>query len=66
MKALAVFAAVFAKETLDAARDRRSLGSALIYSLFGPLVLAEQRIDQCGAERSAVARRVERLLDKDG
>lgn len=36
MKALAVFA----KETLDAARDRRSLGSALIYSLFGPLVLA--------------------------
>ena len=32
--------AVFAKETLDAARDRRSLGSALIYSLFGPLVLA--------------------------
>ena len=36
MKALAVFA----KEALDAARDRRSLGSALIYSLFGPLVLA--------------------------
>lgn len=36
MKALAVFT----KETLDAARDRRSLGSALIYSLFGPLVLA--------------------------
>lgn len=35
MKALAVFA----KEALDAARDRRSLGSALIYSLFGPLVL---------------------------
>jgi sodium transport system permease protein len=32
--------AVFAKEALDAARDRRSLGSALIYSLFGPLVLA--------------------------
>lgn len=31
---------VFTKETLDAARDRRSLGSALIYSLFGPLVLA--------------------------
>lgn len=36
MKALAVFT----KETRDAARDRRSLGSALIYSLFGPLVLA--------------------------
>lgn len=36
MKALAVFA----KEALDATRDRRSLGSALIYSLFGPLVLA--------------------------
>jgi len=36
MKAMAVFA----KETLDAARDRRSLTSALIYSLFGPLVLA--------------------------
>jgi len=32
--------AVFAKEALDAARDRRSLSSALIYSLFGPLVLA--------------------------
>lgn len=32
--------AVFLKEALDAARDRRSLGSALIYSLFGPLVLA--------------------------
>ena len=32
--------AVFIKEALDAARDRRSLGSALIYSLFGPLVLA--------------------------
>jgi sodium transport system permease protein len=32
--------AVFAKEILDAARDRRSLTSALIYSLFGPLVLA--------------------------
>lgn len=32
--------AVFFKEALDAARDRRSLGSALIYSLFGPLVLA--------------------------
>jgi sodium transport system permease protein len=31
--------AVFAKETLDAARDRRSLTSALTYSLFGPLVL---------------------------
>jgi sodium transport system permease protein len=32
--------AVFTKEALDAVRDRRSLGSALIYSLFGPLVLA--------------------------
>ncbi|HWM91554.1 MAG TPA: ABC transporter permease [Thermoanaerobaculia bacterium] len=32
--------AVFTKEALDAARDRRSLSSALIYSLFGPLVLA--------------------------
>jgi sodium transport system permease protein len=31
--------AVFSKETLDAARDRRSLTSALTYSLFGPLVL---------------------------
>jgi sodium transport system permease protein len=30
---------VFRKETLDALRDRRSLGSALIYSLFGPLVM---------------------------
>ena len=28
--------AVFFKETLDALRDRRSLGSTLIYSLFGP------------------------------
>jgi sodium transport system permease protein len=32
--------AVFAKEALDAARDRRSVASALIYSLFGPLVIA--------------------------
>jgi len=32
--------AVFAKETLDAARDRRSLTSALSFALFGPLVLA--------------------------
>ncbi|HET9225438.1 MAG TPA: ABC transporter permease subunit [Thermoanaerobaculia bacterium] len=32
--------AVFLKEAIDAARDRRSLTSALIYSLFGPLVLA--------------------------
>ena len=32
--------AVFFKEAIDAARDRRSLTSALIYSLFGPLVLA--------------------------
>lgn len=32
--------AVFAKEALDAARDRRSLTSALSYALFGPLVLA--------------------------
>lgn len=32
--------AVFAKETLDAVRDRRSLTSALSYALFGPLVLA--------------------------
>ena len=31
--------AVFGKETLDAARDRRSLTSGLTYSLFGPLVL---------------------------
>jgi sodium transport system permease protein len=31
--------AVFFKESLDALRDRRSLGSALIYSLFGPLVM---------------------------
>ncbi|HYO16154.1 MAG TPA: ABC transporter permease subunit [Thermoanaerobaculia bacterium] len=31
--------AVFSKETRDAARDRRSLTSALTYSLFGPLVL---------------------------
>lgn len=31
--------AVFGKEILDSARDRRSLASALIYSLFGPLVL---------------------------
>jgi sodium transport system permease protein len=31
--------AVFAKEALDAARDRRSLASALTYSLFGPLVV---------------------------
>jgi sodium transport system permease protein len=31
--------AVFTKENLDAARDRRSLTSALTYSLFGPLVL---------------------------
>ncbi|HEX6901016.1 MAG TPA: ABC transporter permease subunit [Thermoanaerobaculia bacterium] len=30
---------VFMKESLDALRDRRSLGSALIYSLFGPLVM---------------------------
>ena len=32
--------AVFAKEALDAVRDRRSVASALIYSLFGPLVIA--------------------------
>ena len=32
--------AVFAKEALDAARDRRSLMSALSFALFGPLVLA--------------------------
>jgi sodium transport system permease protein len=32
--------AVFAKEALDAARDRRSLTSALSFALFGPLVLA--------------------------
>lgn len=32
--------AVFAKEALDAVRDRRSLTSALSYSLFAPLVLA--------------------------
>jgi len=31
---------VFAKEALDAARDRRSLTSALSYAFFGPLVLA--------------------------
>jgi sodium transport system permease protein len=31
--------AVFAKEALDAARDRRSLTSALSFALFGPLVL---------------------------
>lgn len=31
--------AVFAKEALDAARDRRSLMSALSFALFGPLVL---------------------------
>src|SRR6185436_9225043 len=32
--------AVFAKEALDAVRDRRSLTSALSFALFGPLVLA--------------------------
>ncbi|HKH49613.1 MAG TPA: ABC transporter permease [Thermoanaerobaculia bacterium] len=32
--------AVFAKEALDAARDRRSVLSALSFALFGPLVLA--------------------------
>jgi RNA polymerase sigma factor (sigma-70 family) len=32
--------AVFAKEALDASRDRRSLTSALSFALFGPLVLA--------------------------
>jgi sodium transport system permease protein len=31
--------AVFAKEAIDAARDRRSLLSALSFALFGPLVL---------------------------
>ncbi len=31
--------AVFAKEALDAVRDRRSLTSALSFALFGPLVL---------------------------
>lgn len=41
--------AVFVKEALDALRDRRSLTSALIYSLFGPLVM--------GLALSAVARR---------
>jgi sodium transport system permease protein len=41
--------AVFVKEALDALRDRRSLTSALIYSLFGPLVM--------GMALSAVARR---------
>ena len=32
--------AVFAKEALDAVRDRRSVMSALSFALFGPLVLA--------------------------
>lgn len=41
--------AVFVKEALDALRDRRSLTSALIYSLFGPLVM--------GMALSAVAKR---------
>ena len=41
--------AVFVKEGVDALRDRRSLTSALIYSLFGPLVM--------GMALSAVAKR---------
>jgi sodium transport system permease protein len=53
--------AVFAKEALDAARDRRSLTSALSYALFGPLVLAmalstiAKKSDDTGPLRLTVA-----------
>lgn len=53
--------AVFAKELLDAARDRRSLLSALSFALFGPLVLGmalatiAKKSDEDGPLKLAVA-----------